>query len=109
MCPLLHQWSAAYPGEYSTRRTRIDPNERVRQVASPLVPGCSVGAIDDQSVTSKGIASSFIGLQLLFDDLLRLDPPPLARRLLDLLGRHPVIHVRVTALPAAPALGFALH
>jgi hypothetical protein len=37
-------------------RTRRAPNCRVRQSALPRSPGCSVGAIADQSVVPNGIS-----------------------------------------------------
>ena len=42
-------------------RTRRSPTVNVRQSASPVVPGCTVGVMFDQSVTVNGRAGIFIG------------------------------------------------
>src|SRR5689334_17739589 len=62
MCPFLLQWSATWPGEHSTSRTRMSPNWRVRQVAVPLSPLCNVGSMLDQSVVPNGMSVIFIAL-----------------------------------------------
>lgn len=59
ICPRLHQWSATYPGVYSTSRTRMSPAWSVRQSAFPDSPGCSVGWIVLQSVVQKGMFEIF--------------------------------------------------
>src|SRR4051812_38262754 len=59
-CPLVHQWSARYPAEYSSMRTRTSPNWRVRQRASPATPGWVVTSTWLQSVVPKGRAEIFM-------------------------------------------------
>ncbi|MOA55634.1 hypothetical protein D3C78_1794610 [compost metagenome] len=65
MWPLVHQWSARYPGVYSTIRTRMFPNCWVRQYAVPVTPLCSVGSMVDQSVVPKGMPVMSMSTRLL--------------------------------------------
>src|SRR5262249_15451063 len=51
-------------GVYSTWRTRRSPMVKVRQIASPVSPGCTVGATADQSVTVTGSGGIFISRYL---------------------------------------------
>src|SRR5215470_8116440 len=45
----------------------MSPNCRVRQVATPLSPWCSVGSMLDQSVVPNGMSLIFMVLSLSFD------------------------------------------
>src|SRR5215204_7751294 len=56
MCPFSHQWSARYPAEYSTIRTRTAPKWRVRQRAVPDSPACSVASIVSHAVMPNGMS-----------------------------------------------------
>ena len=58
MCPFEHQWSATYPGEYSTMRTRMSPNWRVRHSAIPDSPGCRVGSIVAGPIIALGAGTA---------------------------------------------------
>ena len=81
-------------------RTRTSPNCRVRQIALPVVPACSVGSMLDQSVTPKGIPESFMAAVLpmglarflhaalaprRFEDLVALRLAPALRVVVELL------------------------